>query len=95
MDEHSTAVADPQLGFVSPRLIPARVRIEAAEDSHVARAAKIRVDDLDFYYGPKQALSQISLTIRPNVVTAFIGPSGCGKSTFLRCIWQALFCSLL
>jgi phosphate transport system ATP-binding protein len=37
-----------------------------------------------FWYGPKQALCDIDLTIRPRSVTALIGPSGCGKSTFLR-----------
>jgi phosphate transport system ATP-binding protein len=45
---------------------------------------KIEADRLNFYYGDKRALHDISLQIRPNVVTAFIGPSGCGKSTFLR-----------
>ena len=47
-------------------------------------AVEIRASHLDFYYGPKQALTDISVEIRANVVTAFIGPSGCGKSTFLR-----------
>ena len=49
-----------------------------------AGACKIEAQGLDFYYGQKRALQEISLKIRPNVVTAFIGPSGCGKSTFLR-----------
>jgi phosphate transport system ATP-binding protein len=44
------------------------------------------VKDLDFYYGPTKALSNISLEIEPRKVTALIGPSGCGKSTFLRCL---------
>jgi len=44
------------------------------------------VQDLDFYYGAKKALSNISLGVQPNKVTALIGPSGCGKSTFLRCL---------
>jgi phosphate transport system ATP-binding protein len=47
---------------------------------------KIRVCDLDFFYGSVQALSRVSVEIRPNEVTALIGPSGCGKSTFLRCL---------
>ena len=47
-------------------------------------AAKIDVKGLDFYYGPRRVLEQISVCIRPNEVTALIGPSGCGKSTFLR-----------
>jgi phosphate transport system ATP-binding protein len=45
---------------------------------------KIDVRGLSFFYGAKRALENISMQIRPNVVTAFIGPSGCGKSTFLR-----------
>jgi len=45
---------------------------------------KIQADGLNFYYGAKRALEDISVRIHPNVVTAFIGPSGCGKSTFLR-----------
>jgi len=45
-----------------------------------------QVRELDFYYGPKKALSNISLEVLPNQVTALIGPSGCGKSTFLRCL---------
>src|SRR3954470_22894184 len=45
---------------------------------------KIGVDGLDFYYGERRVLEQISVRIRPNEVTALIGPSGCGKSTFLR-----------
>ncbi|MFT5240652.1 MAG: phosphate transport system ATP-binding protein [Candidatus Promineifilaceae bacterium] len=45
----------------------------------------IRVNNLDFYYGMKQALCDINLDIDANLVTAFIGPSGCGKSTLLRC----------
>ena len=44
------------------------------------------VQQLDFYYGPKKALSSITLDIQPHKVTALIGPSGCGKSTFLRCL---------
>jgi phosphate transport system ATP-binding protein len=44
------------------------------------------VRDLDFYYGPSKALSQINIDIEPRKVTALIGPSGCGKSTFLRCL---------
>jgi phosphate transport system ATP-binding protein len=48
------------------------------------RPCKIAVRDLNFYYGAKQALENISIGIPCNLVTAFIGPSGCGKSTFLR-----------
>lgn len=44
------------------------------------------IKDLNLYYGEKQALKQLNLTIGKNRVTALIGPSGCGKSTFLRCL---------
>jgi phosphate transport system ATP-binding protein len=47
---------------------------------------KIEVQHLYFYYGPKMALSDISVTIQDRQITALIGPSGCGKSTFLRCL---------
>lgn len=45
---------------------------------------KIHVEQLNFFYGKKQALFDVNLAIRANQVTALIGPSGCGKSTFLR-----------
>jgi phosphate transport system ATP-binding protein len=46
----------------------------------------IEIQNLDFYYGTKLALSRISMNVSRHRVTALIGPSGCGKSTFLRCI---------
>ncbi|MDP2208777.1 MAG: phosphate ABC transporter ATP-binding protein PstB [Bacteroidota bacterium] len=45
---------------------------------------KIRTQELNLFYGAKQALKNVTLDILPNNVTALIGPSGCGKSTFLR-----------
>ena len=45
---------------------------------------KIHVQDLNLFYGEKQALFSVNLDIKENEVTALIGPSGCGKSTFLR-----------
>nr|WP_040445222.1 phosphate ABC transporter ATP-binding protein PstB [Ktedonobacter racemifer] len=44
----------------------------------------MNVEHLNFYYGKKQALFDVSLPLRNRQVTALIGPSGCGKSTFLR-----------
>ncbi|MEH6595933.1 MAG: phosphate ABC transporter ATP-binding protein PstB [Colwellia polaris] len=46
----------------------------------------LEIKNLDLYYGNKQALQNISMSIPKGQVTAFIGPSGCGKSTLLRCI---------
>lgn len=45
---------------------------------------KISTQELNLFYGAKQALTNITLDIPENKVTAFIGPSGCGKSTFIR-----------
>ncbi|MBS0346466.1 MAG: phosphate ABC transporter ATP-binding protein PstB [Proteobacteria bacterium] len=45
---------------------------------------KIRIRNLDFFYGSFQGLKHINLDIHEGMVTAFIGPSGCGKSTLLR-----------
>lgn len=47
---------------------------------------KIKVNNMDFYYGNNKVLHNITMDIEENLVTAFIGPSGCGKSTFLRSI---------
>jgi phosphate transport system ATP-binding protein len=47
---------------------------------------KIRVRNLNFFYGARQALFHVTMTVRAHTVTAFIGPSGCGKSTLLRCV---------
>ena len=46
----------------------------------------VEVDSLDFCYGSKQSLFNVTMKVPRNRVTAFIGPSGCGKSTLLRCI---------
>ncbi|MEM1317676.1 MAG: phosphate ABC transporter ATP-binding protein PstB [Pseudomonadota bacterium] len=46
----------------------------------------IDVNDVDVFYGDKQAIKSVSVGIEPYAVTAFIGPSGCGKSTILRCL---------
>ena len=45
----------------------------------------IQAIDLDAYYGTFKAVNSVNLSIKRNIVTAFIGPSGCGKSTLLRC----------
>ena len=47
---------------------------------------KLKVRDVNAFYGDKQALKNVNIDIADGSVTAFIGPSGCGKSTFLRCL---------
>jgi len=64
---------------VSPSIAGAR-RAEPAPSG----PPKIDVRRMDFYYGVRRVLEQVSLRMQANEVTALIGPSGCGKSTFLR-----------
>ena len=45
----------------------------------------IKTVDLNLWYGEKQALFDVNMSILPNKITALIGPSGCGKSTLIRC----------
>ncbi|MFD0773678.1 phosphate ABC transporter ATP-binding protein PstB [Streptomonospora algeriensis] len=47
-------------------------------------AKRIDVSDLNVYYGDFKAVEDVTMTVEPRSVTAFIGSSGCGKSTFLR-----------
>jgi phosphate transport system ATP-binding protein len=41
-------------------------------------------DSISIYYGSFRAVTDVSLNIHENEITAFIGPSGCGKTTVLR-----------
>ena len=54
-------------------------------DPATAPEIKIKVRDLDVFYGTKRAVRDVNMDIAARSVTAFIGPSGCGKSTILRC----------
>ena len=56
----------------------------AARESAVALTMRMTVSKVNFFYGAKQTLFDISMAIATNKVTALIGPSGCGKSTLLR-----------
>jgi phosphate transport system ATP-binding protein len=70
-----------------PARIPSLADVAARREPrtpHADSPAKIEAEALNFFYGDKRALQDISVRIQPNLVTAFIGPSGCGKSTFLR-----------
>ena len=51
-------------------------------------AKRIDVKDLNAYYGTFKAVEDVSMTVEPRSVTAFIGPSGCGKSTTGRTVLQ-------
>ncbi len=62
------------------------IAVAMSEANQSMTDVKIRVENLNFWYGQVKALENINLDIYANRVTAFIGPSGCGKSTFLRCL---------
>ena len=69
------------------------VAADEARDPHSAVRAPqsphpglIASQAFSFWYGEKQALKEITLTLESRSITALIGPSGCGKSTFLRSI---------
>jgi phosphate transport system ATP-binding protein len=46
----------------------------------------MKIQNLSAYYGSFKAITDVSIDIQANRVTAIIGPSGCGKSTFIRCL---------
>lgn len=52
----------------------------------IKKKSKISINNLNLWYGDKQALIDVSLEIPENKITALIGPSGCGKSTLIRCL---------
>ena len=73
----SPTVTTRDMSFSQLRGEPAAVAAQGAEP-------KIKIRNLDFFYGSFQGLKHINLEIHEGMVTAFIGPSGCGKSTLLR-----------
>src|SRR5438477_7851820 len=70
----------------------------AARESEAALSMRMTISKVNFFYGSKQTLFDISMGIATNKVTALIGPSGCGdrKSTRLNSshmsISYAVFC---
>jgi phosphate transport system ATP-binding protein len=67
----------------------AAIRVETPGQVPTAddlKTTKVKVRDLNLWYGKKQALHNIDMDIYEGKITALIGPSGCGKSTFLRCL---------
>jgi phosphate transport system ATP-binding protein len=67
------------------------VRISAslnprAAAAPVMEAPMVEIEGLSLWYGAKQALRDVTMSVAKHRVTAYIGPSGCGKSTLLRCL---------
>jgi len=77
-------MATSKLAFMDGTPAPQAQPAEGNVAQPAATALKLRVRDVNFYYGEKKVLHSVSLDVPPNRITALIGPSGCGKSTFLR-----------
>ncbi len=87
MTETVVSEMETRAGSPTPGGAPTGIPTPAtAVPSMAGRKIRMESKKLNFHYGPKQALWDISLQIPEKTVTAFIGPSGCGKSTFLRCL---------
>jgi phosphate transport system ATP-binding protein len=88
--------ARPPSPGAGPAAAPAGSRLEAAargenvpavvHESVAREAAVLEVERFCLWYGAKQALFEVSLSVPRGQVTALIGPSGCGKSTLLRSV---------
>ena len=89
MEVHSMSLSSTPPILTSRPLVPSLPQSRVTREQHTAAPTgevKIQVRNLDFYYGERQALFHVLLTVRSHSVTSFIGPSGCGKSTLLRCL---------
>lgn len=60
--------------------------LQDSRNNHDPIEPCIKIENLNLFYGAKQALYGINMEMPKKKVTAYIGPSGCGKSTLLRCI---------
>ena len=74
--------------------LPAEHRAKAATQEAAAQKAErpgagepiFDVHDVAVFYGDHRAVTDITVRLARNEITALIGPSGCGKSTFIRCL---------
>ena len=56
------------------------------ESTESSERFKVRIENVNGWYGAKRAIKDVNLNVKDKSVTAFIGPSGCGKTTLLRCL---------
>jgi phosphate transport system ATP-binding protein len=81
-------VSKPAKPSVEPRRFVSQHAPVAPEEVEGAAIAEpiFDVRDVAVFYGDHRAVTDITLKLRRNQITALIGPSGCGKSTFIRCL---------
>ncbi|MBO0803670.1 MAG: phosphate ABC transporter ATP-binding protein [Nocardiopsaceae bacterium] len=75
---------DPQEQQVIPKLHVPAAETTGRDEAIASGTPVFDVRDVSVYYGDFRAVTDVSLTVRENEITAFIGPSGCGKTTVLR-----------
>lgn len=69
-----------------PAAVPASAAVPAGFPPAAAGEIAFDVKNFSLWYGPRQALQEVTIQIPARRVTAIIGPSGCGKSTFIRAL---------
>ncbi len=86
--QSSTAMAEMKKPSIRTDVSgPARPVQEAVPMPGIALPEQgLFAENINAWFGAKQAIRNITLNMRPRHVTAIIGPSGCGKSTFIRCL---------
>jgi len=85
VDPPHPAAAQVTMSDEKPELAPLSVKASASTEPAV-KTTVFDIQALSVSYGQALAVSDVSLEIYKNAITAVIGPSGCGKSTFLRCL---------
>jgi len=80
------AFSGPDRSLIAGALQDRRVGRENNTLEPPAAEPIVRMRNVNLFYGPAQALVDITMDIPRGLVTALIGPSGCGKSTLLRCL---------
>ncbi len=85
-DLHTTAAPTAGTRFPATRGGVAVAAATADGATTAVREQTFALDGLSVYYGPTQAVKDVSMEISEHEITALIGPSGCGKSTLLRCL---------
>jgi phosphate transport system ATP-binding protein len=80
-------VSMPEADTAPVTIADVNVQVQSAPSMEDLRKNEVvfDVDDVTVSYDGDPAISNVSLDVYKNLITAIIGPSGCGKSTFIRC----------